>query len=266
MHFRLSEPVVEVKRTHSIHRREGAFAPSTPSAGSTPNQSPEVDKLEPQSTLSLHTYSSPLASSLPVVEPESDVDHEPTRRPVVELRRESSWVSLHETDGASSPNGKAQALPEKDRSPSRSPDLRSLSLPPLPPPKTGKGVDTDDVRTPLSGSGSSNPFKVTLSNLKRFSALPRTPSSISIRSLSKTRSSTPRTSREPSPAPALTPKISPRPRIVDPNPPALNFRDITNMKFAHERAQAYAERIKELSMCDPGLQDWIVAMQARGTH
>ncbi|GJE84718.1 hypothetical protein PsYK624_007940 [Phanerochaete sordida] len=259
---KLSEHAVEARRTHSVHKREGAFAPSTPFANTTPATSPDVDKHDAPPVPHPPLGNSPLVSNLPVVEPESDVDFETTQRPALDLRRESSWVSLHETGVLSSPNGKAQRLPEK-HSPSPSPDRRLSPLPPAPPPKTGRGFGVEEVRTPSSGSSSSNPFKATLSNLKRFSALPRTPSSLSVKSLSKTGSSTPKTSREPSPAPPITPKTSPRSRVINPNPPALIGRDVLTLKFASERANAYAEKIRELSMCDPGLSAWIVATQAR---
>ncbi|EKM59621.1 uncharacterized protein PHACADRAFT_250237 [Phanerochaete carnosa HHB-10118-sp] len=183
----------------------------------------------------------------------------------MDLRRENSWVSLREINVASSPNGEAQCLPEKNHSPPHSPEIHLSPLPPLPPPKTSKSLGVEDVRTLSSGSSSGNPFKTTFNNLRRFSALPRTPSSLSIKSLSKTSSSTPKTSREPSPVPALTPKISPRPKIINPNPPALIGRDILVMKFTHERAQAYAQKIRELSMCDPGLREWITVTMTRGS-
>lgn len=244
---RSSEAAGDAKRSRSIHRREGAFPPS--SSTTSPNDSPQIDFSE--------NISAP-ANSLPVVEPESDVEDQ-TRRPAMELRRESSWVSLHEKNAVSSPNGKAQLLPATTNSPSRSPLTRSPSLPPLPPPKTSKGPGVDESR---SSSGSSNPFKATFNSLKRFSALPRTPSSLSIRSSTR-EGSTPHTSRTPSPLPIT--KIPLRHKVINSNPQALVFRDIAVLKSPNERVEAYALKIRELSSCDTGLSSWLATAIQNGT-
>ena len=244
---RSSEAAGDAKRSKSVHRREGAFPPS--SSTTSPNDSPQIDTSEDRTAP---------VNTLPIVEPESDVEDQ-TRRPAMELRRESSWVSLHEKNGVSSPNGKAQLLPETTDTISRSPLTRSPSLPPLPPPKTSKGPGVDDCR---SSSSSNNPFRATFNSLKRFSALPRTPSSLSIRSSAR-EGSTPRTSRTPSPLP--TPKIPPRPKVINLNPQALVFRDIAVLKSPVERAEAYTLKIRELSSCDTGLSNWLVTTIQNGT-
>lgn len=251
---RLSESVPEAKRAQSIHRREGAFSPSVPSSATSPNNSPQINLLDEKPVQD---------PNLPVVEPESDVDVDQARRPAMELHRVSSWVSLRETNVGSSPNGKAQRLPEIDGV-SRSPSVRSPTLPPLPPPKTGKGSGADDFRSPLSSSSNNNPFRVTFNSLKRFSALPRTPSSLSIGSLTR-EGSTPKTSRTPSPSHMSAPKVPSRPKIVNSNPPALVFRDISIMRSSNERAEAYALKIKELGMYDTGLTNWMIATIENGT-
>lgn len=251
MHDRPSDIAVDAKRSRSTHRREGAFPPST--SASTPASSPQVDSKETNEKRTLSA--SPKKKDLPIQEDNDDASS--FRRGGIEIHREKSWISLKESNILSSPNGKAQQL-EDSRSISRSPSFKS---PPLPPPKT-KGLGIDDLRTPSSGSSSSNPFRATLTNLKRFSALPRTPSSLSIRSY-KT-ASTPKTSRTPSPSPARTPRNRQRPQIVNSNPDALMFGDIATLKSPVERADAYAQKINDLCMYDSGLREWMSATLHRG--
>ncbi|KAJ3532175.1 hypothetical protein NM688_g7462 [Phlebia brevispora] len=246
-------PSSGAKRSTSIHRREGAFSPSDSSA--TPDTSPQIDLSEPDSVAtrprsshSLHTLMGSIVSSEPEI-----VEEDPGRDRIFgwKLHRESSWVSLkHESNRASSPNGKPHA----------SPDRRSLSSSPspLPPPKTGKGTGTDE---PWSPSVSSNPFKATLNNLKRFSALPRTPSQMSLRSAK--RASANHSSRTPSPSHISSPRVTFQHRIVNAWPEAMQYRDIVALKSRQERSAAYARKIKEFTMYDSGLKDWIIATQAK---
>ena len=186
-----------------------------------------------------------------VIEEDSDRDHSVPRW---RLHRESSWVSLrHERHRASSPNGKPQ-----------SPDRQSVSTSPspLPPPKTntGWGVALDEIRTTPPSSGSSNPLKATLNNLKRFSTLPRTPSQLSLRSKS---ASVDHSSRTPSPSFTSTPKIPAQRRVVNAWPDAMTYNDVLALRTTRERSSAYARKIKEFAMYESGLRDWISAVHAK---
>ncbi|KAI0698911.1 hypothetical protein BC835DRAFT_625879 [Cytidiella melzeri] len=256
----VSDSALDPKRSRSIHRREGAFPPSIQStAKSTPEVSPIVtaEKEAPSRLPSEADVDSiPPRPASPESEYEDSDDWH--RRPAIELKRDPSWVSLKDTAIASSPNGKGHALPgSRSSSHSRSP---APQLPPKPSPR----LVTEDIRSPSSThSGSSNPFKTTLHNLKRFSALPRTPSSHSMKSSPHT-DSTPRSPRTPSPA-MLTIPATPRQKVINPWPDAMTFRDVSAMKSPLERATAYEQKIQELSACDTGLSNWLNAMQQRGT-
>lgn len=86
-----------------------------------------------------------------------------------------------------------------------------------------------------------------LTNLKRYSSLPRPPSKSPRMSIF---------SRSPSPKPP--------PRIRAKSPDAMRFRDILNKRSALERAIGYAHKINELAMYDCGLSDWVVSVKERG--
>ncbi|KAI0092592.1 hypothetical protein BDY19DRAFT_1065192 [Irpex rosettiformis] len=256
----ISDSAVDTKRSQSIHRREGAFPPSNQTtAKSTPEGSPVVkDDSQDHGT-------STSGGSVQIVHPrspspesvyEDTEDYE--RRSAIELKRDLSWVSLKDTSIASSPNGQApQHLPgSRSRSCSRSPV-------PQPPPKSRPAPPIEGMRSRGSShSGSTNPLKATLNNLKRFSALPRTPSSLSMKSFSRS-DSTHRSPSTPSPVLATTPRNI-RARVIDPWPDAMTFRDVSALTSPVERASAYAQKIQQLSMCDTGLSEWLQAMQTKG--
>ncbi|KAI0637755.1 hypothetical protein C8Q77DRAFT_1070226 [Trametes polyzona] len=277
-----NESSVKLVPSSSIHRREGAFPPSTiltSPPGQELVQSP-VER-EEQPTFP-HMDNSPVV----VIEQEHEEDaaaaaddlpprerKDSDRRSGLELRRESSWVSLSQ-EGAehkSSPNGKSAVLPNlpisrSTSSASSSSGSRSVSSSlPVPPPKHSRAGSDDEKQNSLAPSS----FRATLTNLKRFSSLPRTPSRSS---RSSKRSSSPdiRRSLSPSAAPIhveLPPRRpTPRPTRVSSWPQAMNARDVTILRSARERARAYAEKINELATYDCGLREWMASQSGPGYH
>ncbi|KAI9001148.1 hypothetical protein BD414DRAFT_532925 [Trametes punicea] len=302
-----------VPSSNSVHRREGAFPPSTIYT------SPPGQQLVQSPRASEELSSTPHAESRPLVivehEHESEVKSklegvandaslggrerkDSDRRAGLELRRESSWVSLRQELGGggerqSSPNGKSAVLPNIAVSVSRSASCVSAlssssssgsgsgsgsSRLPVPPPKNANRGSDDEKYASGSGLGSLAPssFRATLTNLKRFSSLPRTPSRSS-RSSKRSTSPSPGPRRSFSPGPPSAglsvavptqQRVVPRPTLVSSWPPAMNVRDITILRSPRERARAYAEKINELAMYDCGLRDWMAASQGRpvGSH
>ncbi|OJT07344.1 hypothetical protein TRAPUB_1810 [Trametes pubescens] len=252
------------------NEREGAFPPSTIMT------SPPVRVGEEQSTSS-HIVSSPVV----VIEPEQEQGAEDDlpvrerkdseRRSGIELSRKSSWVSLSEeaAELPSSPNGKSVALPRPppiSRSTSSgsggSSSSAGSSRLPVPPPKNSRSA-SDDERQQNSLAPSS--FRATLTNLKRFSSLPRTPSRSS-RSSKRSTSPEARRSLSPSIEPIhveLPPRrrMTPQPTKISSWPQAMVTRDVTMLRSARERAKMYAEKINELTEYDCGLREWMVSQR-----
>ncbi|EIW61825.1 uncharacterized protein TRAVEDRAFT_70084 [Trametes versicolor FP-101664 SS1] len=271
-----NETSVKLVPASSVHRREGAFPPSTIMT------SPPGRVGEEQSTSS-HMVSSPVVAIEPEREEDADEDtparerKDSERRSGIELLRKSSWVSLSEeaTELLSSPNGKSAALPKPppiSRSASSvsggssSSSSSGSSRLPVPPPKNGRS-GSDDERQQNSLAPSS--FRATLTNLKRFSSLPRTPSRSS-RSSKRSTSPEARRSLSPSIEPIhveLPPRrrMTPRPTKISSWPQAMVTRDVTMLRSARERAKMYAEKINELAEYDCGLRDWM-ASQRPGSH
>ncbi|KAI0676808.1 hypothetical protein C8Q78DRAFT_999658 [Trametes maxima] len=271
-----NETSVKLVPSNSAHRREGAFPPST--ILTAPGQLVQSPRASEESSISSHADKSPVV----VIEQEQEVpaDDVPLRerkdsdrRSGLELHRSSSWVSLGQeaAEHNSSPNGKAGTLPTVSVSRSISSvsgaSSSSSSLP-VPPPKSIRG-GSDDERATNSLAPSS--FRATLTNLKRFSSLPRTPSRSSRSSKRSTSPDPPRRSVSPTPAPIHLElplrRVMPRPTKVSPWPAAMNGRDVTALRSPRERARAYAEKINELATYDCGLREWM-ASQGRpvGTH
>lgn len=250
-----SDSAIETKRSLSIHRREGAFPPSGPNTSlSTPEDFPVVNSNDEGSAVRGTFHIRGSLDRITSHESRGREDTESDRRPGVELKREVSWISLRR-HASSSPDRKAASLRESLRS---SPSAKAM---PLPPPKASLSPGLEEARMSTNGSPS-NPFKSTLSNLKRFSNLPRTPSSLSMRSSSQLHA-TPSSSRTPSPAYPATPRPGHQ-KVINPWPDAMTFRDVSVMKNPAERAVAYAQKIQELTMCDTGLSEWIRLTQSRG--
>ncbi|CDO74093.1 hypothetical protein BN946_scf185043.g143 [Trametes cinnabarina] len=298
-----NESSVKLVPSSSVHRREGAFPPSKIFTSPPVQQLVEPPRASEEVSSSFRVERRPLVviedeheeeerraieveRSSPA-DDESSVSHcerkDPERRVGLELRRESSWVSLRQelannAQQHSSPNGKAAALPNVAVPVSRAASFISgtsssssssaSSRLPVPPPKNGKGGSDDEKQ----GSGTLAPssFRATLTNLKRFSSLPRTPSRSSRSSKHSTSPSpTPGPRRSFSPPPQSSThampvrRVIPRPTLVSSWPPAMNTRDITVLRSPRERAKAYAEKINELAMYDCGLREWL-AVQSLG--
>ncbi|KAI0265127.1 hypothetical protein BC834DRAFT_195885 [Gloeopeniophorella convolvens] len=225
------------------HTREGAFPPSTIFV-------PPVDKPLPETSIRLvgDTASKDRLPDLPpdVLDSVLPLSAQPTgaeppRAP--ELRRERSWAGSvqesHESGPASSESSGRAAFEDARSTPGLPRHGLNASIPSI------KEVAPDDSPPQAAPRG-------VLTNLKRYSSLPRTPS---VRSA--TRSTL--VSRSPSPEPP------PRPRIRARSPDALRFRDVLMKRTALERALGYAQKINELAQYDCGLGDWVVATKERGT-
>ncbi|KAI0079697.1 hypothetical protein K474DRAFT_554772 [Panus rudis PR-1116 ss-1] len=254
----------ESKRTRSIHRREGAFPPSSSNTSpsmelTTPTPLTETDQNRGEEGVDLDA-SLPSGGTIrlctePVDDRES-VSHKSFQMVEKhELRREPSWVSLRNEPGrVASPDEGSDYSHEVRRSCSPSPS--SVLSSPLPPPK-------DEQESPAA-SGSVNVIKSTLShfNLKRFSSLPRTPSTSS----KDTKPQHQYDSRTPSPSLASIKPKPPRPKIKDRRPAALKCDDVFSKKTAAERCRLYAEKIDQLAETDCGLGDWVLATKLKGAR
>lgn len=199
---------------------------------------PQADSPNEQSVKDVHVPSDPV-EAVPVIE----------KVPSKEIRHESSWMSLRQRAHRNSSDGSPK--PSHQRSPSITPLIGVTS--PSPPPKPLKNEGP---------SGSSNPFKTTLTHLnKRFSVLPKAPSYPS--SLPTTTYTAQRSSRTPSPLmkPARRPPWS---RMRSCWPKALQYADVLSSRNTVERCKGYANRINELAMYECGLSEWIETTRKRG--
>lgn len=264
----MRRPSVKLLPPKSVHRREGAFPPSKilgspPGTRSTQSSSPDDE-----------ARISDIRPTVVIEQDESQDEEVSRRRPGLELRREDSWVSLgqEQLNRDSSGNGKAAATPlvSVSRTPSSISAASSSSsvshLPSLPPKSIRHGGHGGSDDEKGNGSLAPSAFKV-LTNLKRFSSLPRTPSRSS---KSSKRSSSPDVRRSMSPSIPTVEIVSPPRRRIIPKPkyshswpPAMNPADVVVLRGSRERARGYAMKINELSMYDCGLREWMAA-QSRG--
>ncbi|KAJ7688454.1 hypothetical protein B0H17DRAFT_1135672 [Mycena rosella] len=216
-------------RTH--HRREGAFSPSTIST--TPSASPSdyspttahpirsIDGLIPnvsdaskssESSSGSSSSSSAVASPVIIAAP-------PRMESLPEHSGEEQWTHVSR-EFAASPSSDGHVSQDRVSWESYSPRPSQEGDTPSPPPKG---------------------FKASLTTgLKRFSSLPRTPSS---RSSSRGRSPSP--SVQPVALPSIHAQM-PRRKIISQNPAALFCADIVSRKSAQERCSMYAQKINEL--------------------
>jgi len=152
------------------------------------------------------------------------------RRP--ELRCENSWVgNSNESGHASSESGRHASEDVMSGTPQ---ELNGLS-----PRMKESGLEDGSSETKRKGG--------LLTNLKRYSSLPRPPSR------------SPRMSiftRPPSPK-------SP-PRIRAKSPDTMRYREVLSKRTALEMAIGYAHKINELAMYYCGLGDWVASMKGRG--
>ena len=242
----------------SMHVREGAHPPST-STTTPPLNSEEVQESRSEASSLVRRVEANKAPPVSFTlhddarsaESVSSSSQEPSVRSRKDLRRESSWVSMAQerVQRALSP-GRGSTI---SRSPSTSPSMFS----PTPPPKSIHG-SLEDVP---QASGSSGVIKGALTNFKRFSALPRTPSVTSARAKSPEASPqvSPRHSKD-APLPAIPAPLRrrvPRPRITAEWPDAMSCRDVVTLRTPLERAAGYANKINELALYDCGLTDWL---------
>ena len=220
------------------HAREGAFPPSTILATpaerlhSLPEQSirlvPEVpskDELPDPPTDVLD--SAPAITVQP-----TNGGPSPTTSRSPELRRESSWIS--NSNDSSHISSECSRLAFDDAR------------------QQGLNDSYSSMREFASEESPSEPKRKggILTNLKRYSSLPRPPSMMSHRMSVFTRT-------PPSPSP-------PKPRIRARSPDAMRCKEIFKKKSTLERATAYANKINELSMYDCGLGDWVTSMKEKG--
>ena len=149
-----------------------------------------------------------------------------------ELSRERSWVSNSNDSAYSSSESGRHAFE----------DMRSCA------PQGLNGPHPSIKESAPDDGPFENKWKRgLLTNLKRYSSLPRPPTKSPRMSIF---------SRSPSPKPP--------PRIRAKSPEAMRFRDILNKRSALERAVGYAHKINELAMYDCGLSDWVVSVKERG--
>ena len=227
--------------TSPVHQREGAFPPSkilvTPAERqhSLPDKSisvvPEVpakDEL-PESPTAI-----PDSTPAITVQPAKDEPAPSTARPP-ELRSETSWISNSNDSSHVSSEGSRHAFE----------DARPRAL----------NRSSSSIKESTTGDSPSEPKRKggILTNLKRYSSLPRPPPS----------TKSPRTSVFPR-TPSPPPRSPLKPRIRARSPDALRFKDILNKRSALERATAYANKINELSMYDCGLSDWVTTTKEKG--
>ncbi|KAF8484488.1 hypothetical protein DFH94DRAFT_234896 [Russula ochroleuca] len=217
------------------HAREGAFPPSTILATpaernhSLPDKSirlvPEVPSKD-----QLPDPPTDILDSTPAitVQPAKDAPSPSTARSP-ELRRESSWISNSNDSSHISSESSRHAFE----------DAR--------PQEGGSYSSTRDSATEDSPSEPKRKGGI-LTNLKRYSSLPRPPSMRSQRLSIFTRTPPP-----------------PKPRIRARSPDAMRCKDILNKRSALERATAYAHKINELSMYDCGLGDWVTSTKEKGS-
>lgn len=249
----------------SLHIREGAHPPSTVTTTPPINIEEAQENRSDVSSIVRHVEANkapPVAFTLHddarSAESVSSSSKEPSVRSRKALRRESSWVSMAQerVQRALSP-GRSSNI---SRSPSTSPSMFS----PTPPPKSIRG-SLEDVPQASYPSGV---IKGALTNFKRFSALPRTPSATSARAKSPDASPqvSPRHSKDaPLPAvPAPLQRRVQRPRIKAEWPEAMSCREIVALRTPLERAAGYANKLNDLAMYDCGLAEWVRMRQYTG--
>ncbi|KAJ7774244.1 hypothetical protein DFH07DRAFT_865974 [Mycena maculata] len=252
----------EDSNDETLHRREGAFSPSTIST--TPSTSPSdyspttahiartIDGIIPRvvdgSKGSGSGGSSGSSVASPVIIPVP-----PPRMESLPEQSGEEWthVSRDLTASPSSdghvPNDRVSWESYSD-SPRRSQEQGIGST--SPPPKS--------LKTSLTA------------NLKRFSSLPRTPSP-SNKSLARSSSTRSSIGRTPSPSvgsvplPSIPAQMPRRRKIISRNPPALFCSDVVSRKSAQERCVLYAQKINELYVHDCGLSEWVAGTQVRGS-
>ena len=225
-----------------LHRREGAFpisvirpsepqSPQSPQSDSTPTPrqvKSNIDiKISNASPTTISGHASSELQSLPgTTVLGSQLDPQPNE----------SWMRI-------SPHPSPEPAPSTEASPRVSEEIprssqsvsRSLDgHTPSPPPKSPKGLKASLVR--------------------RFSTLPRTPSS-------RGSSISPKTT---SPSANLLRPLPPVRKIKSFWPPAMQCDDVIAKKTTSERCAGYAQKINSLYIYDCGLSDWLMEVKYKG--
>ncbi|KAJ7117318.1 hypothetical protein C8R43DRAFT_103535 [Mycena crocata] len=242
----------------TLHRREGAFSPSTIST--TPSTSPSdyspttahpgrtIDGMIPN--MSDGSKSGGSSSSSAVTSPV--IIQAPPRMESVREASGEEWTYVSR-DLTASPSSDGHVSQDRVSWESYSPrhSQEAQGGTPSPPPKS---------------------FKTSLATgLKRFSSLPRTPSpssrSLGRSSSTRSRGRTPSPSVQPESPPLSAPAQMPRRRkIIALHPSALYSADVTARKSAQERCSMYAQKINELYIHDCGLSKWVLEARMRGSN
>ncbi|KAJ7228932.1 hypothetical protein GGX14DRAFT_415824 [Mycena pura] len=232
----------EDSNDETLHRREGAFSPSTIST--TPSTSPSDYTPTPRPV-------GTIGGLIPDVDEGGKSIGVPSvviATPRLESLREQSgddWTHVSR-DLTTSPSSEEHMSHSWDSHPPPAPSQDGAT--PSPPPKS---------------------FKTSLTTgLKRFSSLPRTPSpsSKSLARSSSTRSQLPSPSAQVVSLPAPTPQMPRRRKIISQYPAALFCGDMRSRKSATERCTLYAQKLNELYVHDSGLSEWLLEVQIRGAN
>ena len=192
-----------------------------------------------------------------------------THRSALDLRREgsrSTYKGARTNDDSGSDysdddfeNITVSRVPEDPHYHVRSPGMHG---------KTSSMSDSGHGVSPggsLKGSHSPHKMLDFATAIRRFSALPRTPSRLSVSHASQ-HSGSHSHDHQISPSFPYTPvsaggpprRVHYAPKIRSRWPEAMRFNDVLAKKTAVERCAGYARKINELANHDPGLGDWVV--------
>ncbi|KAG5654074.1 hypothetical protein H0H81_007800 [Sphagnurus paluster] len=228
-----------LRHANSLHRREGAFPPST--STSTGAVSDSETQMAPRSDITPSSRPHGDAKSLedtktPSIPVPNSHDGPPitlgySMQPINE-QQDEVMASLQPSRRPSNESSRSQHVDHSGETPS-------------PPPKSFRNSLT--------------------SSLKKFSSsLPRTPS---LSSKSRRSSETYYSSRTPSPSShmaTLPPAF--HPKIKSAHPPAMFCTEVMSGRTSLERCTIYAEKINELYLYDSGLGDWIFDAKLRSNN
>ncbi|KAI5125041.1 hypothetical protein M0805_007465 [Coniferiporia weirii] len=178
------------------------------------------------------------------------------RRPGLELKREGSRVDLELKHEESRSTFKGEPLSRTSSSDFT--DNSSDRSKPLPDPLMHVHLQSSSERHEAGSKQSSYASQKMFDfAIKRFSALPRTPSRLSVSRMSQRSSlSRERVSHERLPQQSRVVLVA---KVRSAWPNAMNFGDVMAKKGSLERSLGYARKINELANYDPGLGDWVLA-------
>ncbi|KAI0320625.1 hypothetical protein OF83DRAFT_1169169 [Amylostereum chailletii] len=241
--------VTESPQGHALHRsesssrhiREGAFAPSSITV--TP-----PDQFEPPPSETVRLVGGNPGGPTDILDAKPSLTSAPATADILyvpppppELRRDPSWISVK------IPGDSPEPTPEEESS---SPVSTSLS----PPPSSSSHAESFGIprskKEREAKRSSTSPAKGVLTDMKRYSSLPRTPSYPS---------DSTRFSKLPPPRPPPLKR-----KIRSQYPDAMWCKDVLGERTALDRAIGYAQKINELAMYDCGLSDWVLSVKDRG--